>query len=236
MHKKIKKISVTAIVPVKGNSERVKKKNLRSFSNTNLFELKLNHLKKTKCFDDIIVSSEDKQILKKAKSKKFSTHIRDKYFSTSHVPMSEVYSNIASEVEGEYIAWINVTNPLCDAYVYEYAVKKFKSMNKKKFDCLLSAINIKQNFFFRNKPINFKRTPWPRSQDLEPLVTLPFAISIVKRTDLIKWGSLVGKKPNFLYLNPLIALDIDDNESFRIAEIIFQKKKFGLKKRDYFIK
>ena len=38
------------------------------------------------------------------------THLRDKYFSTSKVPMSEVYSYIASEIEGDYIAWINVTN------------------------------------------------------------------------------------------------------------------------------
>ncbi len=230
------KINITAIVPVKSKSDRVKKKNLRSFSNTNLFDLKLSHLKKTKCFNKIIISSEDDKILKIAKTRKFMTHKRDKYFSTSHVPMSEVYSNIASEVEGQYIAWINVTNPLCDHYVYEYAVKKFKSLDKKKFNCLLSAIKHKQNFFFQNKTVNFKRYPWPRSQDLEPLVTLPFAISIIKRTDLVKWGSLVGSKPYFFFLNPIIAMDIDDKESFKLAELIFDRKKLGLKKKDYFIK
>ena len=150
--------------------------------------------------------------------------------------MSEVYSNIASEVDGEYIAWINVTNPLCDNQVYEHAVKKFKALNKKKFNCLLSAVKHKQNFFFKNKTVNFKRYPWPRSQDLEPLVTLPFAISIIKRTNLVKWGSLVGSKPYFFYLNPLIAMDIDDKESFKIAEIIFEKNKFGFKKKDFFVK
>jgi|TARA_B110000114_G_scaffold121502_1_gene127306 N-acylneuraminate cytidylyltransferase len=229
-------MKITAIVPVKGNSQRVKKKNLRKFSNTSLYELKLDHLKKTNCFDKIIISSEDDYILEMAKNKKFLTHKRKKYYSTSHVPMSEVYSNIASEVEGDYIAWINVTNPLCDHHVYEHAIKKFKSLNKKKFDCLLSAITHKQNFFYRNKPVNFKRTPWPSSQNLEPLITLPFAISIVKRIDLIKWRSLVGKKPSFLYLNPIIALDIDNSDDFKLAEIIFKQNKFGLKKKDYFVK
>tara|TARA_B100000787_G_scaffold93287_1_gene68872 strand:- start:22996 stop:23685 length:690 start_codon:yes stop_codon:yes gene_type:complete len=229
-------MTITAIVPVKGNSQRVKKKNLRKFHNTSLYELKLNHLKKTNCFDKIVISSEEDHVLEIAKRYKFSTHKRKKYYSTSHVPMSEVYSNIASEVDGDHIAWVNVTNPLCDHNVYEYAVKKFKSLNKKKYDCLLSAISHKQNFFFRNKPVNFKRTPWPSSQNLEPLVTLPFAISIVNRNDLIKWKSLVGKKPSFLYLNPLIAIDIDDNIEFKIAEIIFKQNKFGLKKKDYFVK
>ena len=56
------------------------------------------------------------------------------YFSTSKVPMSEVYRNIASEIDGDYIAWINVTNPLCDAYIYQNAVKKFNKISKK-YDC-----------------------------------------------------------------------------------------------------
>ena len=34
------KIQITGIIPVKENSERVKKKNLRKFANTNLFALK----------------------------------------------------------------------------------------------------------------------------------------------------------------------------------------------------
>lgn len=227
--------NIIAIIPVKGNSQRVKKKNLRKFDNTSLFDLKLDQLKKTKCFKKIIVSSEDDNILNKAKKKKFLIHKRKKYFSTSKVSMSEVYSNIASEVEGEYIAWINVTNPLCDHFVYEKAVKIFSSMNQKKYDCLLSSVVHKQNFFYRNKPINFKRAPWPRSQDLEPLITLPFAISILKRERLINWGSLVGKKPYFFYLNPIIAIDIDDKETFKLAELIFKNKKLKIKKKDYFI-
>ena len=39
-------MKITAIVPVKGSSQRVKKKNLRKFSNTSLYELKLDHLHK----------------------------------------------------------------------------------------------------------------------------------------------------------------------------------------------
>ena len=63
-----KKIEVVGIVPVKAKSDRVKK-NLRKFGDTNLFELKLNQLKKTKNFKYIVVSSEDKRILDKAKKR-----------------------------------------------------------------------------------------------------------------------------------------------------------------------
>ena len=226
------KKNIVAIVPVKGNSVRVKKKNLTKFADSNLFQIKLKQLKKTSCFQKIIISSENKKILDYAKNNGFSTHLRDSYFSTSKVPMSEVYRYIASEVDGEYIAWINVTNPLCNEYIYQSAVKKFKKISNN-YDCFLSAVKNKQNYFYKNKPINFKRSPWPRSQDLEPLISLPFAISILKRKNMVKWGSCVGKKPFFYFLNPLVATDIDDQSSFKIAELLFKKKIFGLNKKKF---
>lgn len=226
------KKNIVAIVPVKGNSVRVKKKNLTKFADSNLFQIKLKQLKKTSCFQKIIISSENKKILDYAKNNGFSTHLRDSYFSTSKVPMSEVYRYIASEVDGEYIAWINATNPLCNEYIYQSAVKKFKKISNN-YDCFLSAVKNKQNYFYKNKPINFKRSPWPRSQDLKPLISLPFAISILKRKDMVKWGSCVGKKPFFYFLNPLVATDIDDQSSFKIAELLFKKKIFGLNKKKF---
>ena len=45
--------------------------------------------------------------------------------------MSDVYKNIASEINCENIAWINVTNPLVSSKEYDEAAKKFKSLNLK---------------------------------------------------------------------------------------------------------
>ena len=42
---------------------------------------------------------------------------------------------------------------------------------------------------------------------------------------MIKWGSCVGKKPYFFKTDPLIATDIDDKVSFKLAEILYKKKK-----------
>ena len=216
---------IVGIIPVKKYSERVKSKNLRKFSNTSLFELKLKQLSKTKEFDDFYISSESKSILKIAKSKGFKTHLRDPYYSTSSVPMSEVYKYIASNIKAEHVAWINVTNPLTDHKIYDQAAYIYKRKFNKKNDCLLSAIKNKENFFYKGKPINFKRTPWPRSQDLEPLVSLPFAISILKRSDLIKWRSCVGRNPKFFFMDPVTATDIDEMHNFKFAEFIYNLKK-----------
>ena len=85
-------------------------------------ELKLEQLSRTKNFSSIIVSSEDSKILKTAKEKGYETHHRDPKYSTSDVPMSDVYTYIASEISGDNIAWINVTNPLVEAEIYDNAI------------------------------------------------------------------------------------------------------------------
>ena len=218
------KIEVVGLIPVKANSERVKGKNLRKFHNTNLFELKLQQLKKTKKFDRIIVSSENEDILKTAEKNGFDIHFRDPYYSTNTVPMSEVYSYIASEIQADHIAWINVTNPLAGSKIYDRAIELYKRMNKK-YDCLLSACYIQENFFYKNKPVNFKPYPWPRSQDLKGLISLPFVISILKRKKLEQRGSLVGNKPFFYILNPIVAKDIDNQDDFDFCEYFFKKNK-----------
>ena len=143
-----KAIKIVGIIPVKGNSERIKRKNLRKFANTSLFELKLKQLKKTKKFDSFIVSSENKNILKLAEKNGYNTHLRDPYYSTNKVPMSEVYSYIASEVKADYVAWINVTNPLVEHIHYDRAIDLYRKKYKK-YDCLLSAKKIKRIFFLK---------------------------------------------------------------------------------------
>lgn len=224
----MKNIEVVGIIPVKANSERVKKKNLRKFADTNLFELKLKQLKKVKNFKYIVVSSEDKKILSIAKKRGFKTHLRDPYYSTSLVPMSEVYSYIGSAIKEKHVAWINVTNPLAESNIYDEAVSLYKK-NINNYDCLLSSIEVRENFFYKKKPLNFSRSPWPRSQDLEPLISLPFVINILRKDNLIKWGSCVGKKPYFFILDNIIAKDIDNPIDFEFCETIYKKKKNATK-------
>ena len=221
---KLQKIEIEGIIPVKSQSVRVKNKNLRKFGNTSLYELKLLQLSKTKQFKNFIVSSESKKILEIAEKFGFRSHFRDKYYSTSKVPMSEVYSHLGVQATTKYVAWINVTNPLVNGNIYDEAVLNFKK-NKDKYDCLLSAVENRENYFYKKKPINFNRSPWPRSQDLEPLISLPFVINILKKKDLINWGSCVGKNPYFFKIDPRIATDIDTQYDFDICEIMYNNRK-----------
>jgi len=218
------KNEIIALVPVKASSDRVKKKNTRPFNDTNLLELKLSQLRQVKGFSNVIVSSEEKRLTDVARSFGFGVHERDPKYSTSDVPMSDVYSYIASEIPGDYIAWVNVTNPLAEAEVYNEAVRQFHQLDHDRYDCLLSAYEVKENIFYKGKPVNFKPNPWPKSQDLEGVVALSFVINILRRTDMVKWGSCVGNKPYFYILDPVTSTDIDYQWDFDFCEMMYKNR------------
>jgi len=217
------KKEITALIAVKGSSERVKNKNRRPFHNTSLLDLKLSQLKEVKSFYKIIVSSEDKSILEAAQQRGVEVHVRDRKYSTSFVPMSEVFSYIASEVPGEHIAWVNVTNPLTESDIYEKAIEEYNNMEPV-FDCLVSVYEVKDYFFFKGKPINFQPNPWPRSQDLEGLCVMSNAINVIKRTDMVRLGSWIGSSPYFFYMDPVSSTDIDYQEDFDFCEMIYKRR------------
>jgi CMP-N-acetylneuraminic acid synthetase len=214
---------IIGLLPVKATSERVKAKNLRKFGKTSLFELKLSQLSKARGFDEIIVSSEEDKILSIAEANGFGIHERDPKYSTSDVPMSDVYSYIASEIKGENIAWINVTNPLSDSDTYTNAVATFKQMDAK-YDCLLSVTQVQDYLFHEERALNFRPNPWQKSQDLSGVCEMTFVINILKRQDMVKWGSCVGCAPFFYYLSKIDSWDIDFEEDFEFCEMIHNKR------------
>ena len=214
---------VVGLVPVKANSERVKAKNLRPFGQTSLFELKLDQLSQVKIFEDIVVSSEDDGVLARASAKGFTTHKRDPALSTSNVPMSKVYSAIANEIGGEHIAWVNVTNPLATEDLYTDAIRIYDSLGDE-FDCLLSVFELKEYVFYQNEPLNFSRAPWARSQDLQGMLAMSFAINILRRNDMVEWGSTVGNRPYLYICDRINSLDVDYQVDFDFCEHIYNQR------------
>jgi len=190
-----------------------------------LLELKINQLLNVPYFDEIVVSSEDKEILNIAKKMNVGCHERNPKYSTSDVSMSKVYSYLASELDADTIVWVPVTNPLVNSDRYITAMKIYNSNKfENRFDCLLSVCEVKDYLFYNNKPINFTINPWQKSQDLKGLYALTFAICILKKHRMEEWGSLVGNNPYFFVMGSIESTDIDFQEDFDFCEMICKKK------------
>jgi CMP-N-acetylneuraminic acid synthetase len=216
---------ITALIAVKANSDRVKNKNIRPFADSNLLEIKLAQIQPLDIFDEVIVSSESDVVLSMCEPYNVTTHKRDSFYSTSEVPMSDVYEYLAKFVRTEYIAWIPVTNPLVDGQIYKDAVTAFKSMDHKVHDSLLSVNIVQEYLYYNDKRLNFTLEPWQRSQDLVGTCAINFAINILSKENMIDLRSTVGKNPYFFNIDKSVAIDIDYNEDFILAEILYKLKR-----------
>jgi len=213
---------ITAIIPVKTQSERLQAKNLRYFIDCSLYEHKLRQLKKVP-FDRIVVSSESKQVLEMANSYGYQGHYRNPKYSTPDVPMSDVYKYIASEVIGKDIAWINVNNPLVTGDMYTKAMITWINVCHR-YDSLLSAYNIQKYIWRGGKPLNFTPYPHPKSQDLEGTYAQSFAINIRRRKDLIKEGTFASKRPFFYLLDKYVSTKIDYKQDLAFCKMLWKEK------------
>ena len=76
---------LTAIIPVREGSERVKNKNIKPFAGKTLLEIKIESLKRVDGLDDIVVSSDSRLMLDMAKKLGVKTHHRDDYYASCKV-------------------------------------------------------------------------------------------------------------------------------------------------------
>ena len=173
-------MSIKALVAVRSGSQRVQNKNLRSFANSSLLEVKLQQLKRIDLLDGIIVNSNDEKMLEIAKQYGCETVLRDAYYASNTVSMSDVYKNMAENCECDDIAYINVTNPLLKDITICKAIECYYE-NKGIYDSLNSAHLIKEFLFKDNLPINYDLRHQPRSQDLPDIAALNFAINILSK-------------------------------------------------------
>ena len=217
-------MKMKALVAVRAGSQRVQNKNIRPFAGSSLLEIKLEQLKRVGIFDGIVVNSDDDHMLQIAHNMGCETVKRDAEYASSSVSMSEVYKNMAENIDTDHIAYINVTNPLLQDESIIKAVETYKN-NIDKYDSLNSAHLIKEFLFKDNKPINYDLKNQPRSQDLPDIAALNFAISIISRQAMIDCKNVVGNKPNIYIIDEVEATDIDNQIDFDFAEFMYMNMK-----------
>ena len=69
---------------------------------------------------------------------------------------------------------------------------------------------------------NTSDIPWPRTQDLEPLYEINHAMFIAKREVYVEQKNRIGQKPLLHVMDEMHSFDIDWEEDFTIAEIMYK--------------
>lgn len=213
---------LVAIIPVRAGSQRVKNKNIKKFFNTSLLEIKINLLKKIKDIDEIIVSSNSLKMLKLAKKLKVKTHIREKYFASSKATNSEFFKNLAEIIDSDYVLYSPVTSPLISIKTIQKCINFLKK--NKKYKSVSTVKLLKHHMWLNNKPLNYKISSSPSSQNLPDIMAISYGCSIIRKEDMIKFRNVVTDNNKFIVIDEIEATDIDTELDFKIAEYLYARK------------
>ena len=221
---------IAFFLPTRKGSERVKSKNTRPFAGIEggLVENKIKQLLATKHIDEILFSSNDEMCIaiaeKYASDSRLRIIPRPNELCLSTTNLQDLICYVPTITNADHILWGHVTTPLVEAKVYDTAIEQYLSKITKGYDSLVSVKELK-NFLLNQEGKLVSNTtdiPWPRTQDLEPLYEINHAIFLAKRSVYTEQKNRIGQKPLLYIMDEIHSKDIDWEEDFKIAEIMYK--------------
>lgn len=205
-------MSITAVIPVREGSRRLKNKNVAPFAGTNLLLNKINQLKQVPEIDHIVVSSDSDMMLTMAKTQGVQIHKRaPEYCDETSKTFGEVVAHICQSISGEHVLWATCTAPLVFPKQYSEAIKLYHQALKDGYDSLVSMEPFKRYVWDETGPVNYelglRHVP---SQQLPPLYFVTDGILLAPREKMIAWNYFHGHHPYRYLLDKRTSIDIDD--------------------------
>lgn len=215
---------VIALVPIKDHSERVVKKNFREFSGKPLYHHILETLQKTYAIDEILINTDSKTVKEEAPSMFSKVRIieRPKELIGDFVSVNKLIEYDMNNSDGDIYIQTHATNPLLKAETIAKALKKFVEDDEEgKADSLFTVNRFQSRFYDKEgKPVNHNPNELLRTQDLPPLFEENSCIYIFTKISFAKKGTRIGEKPDYYETPKVESIDIDDEFTFKLAEIL----------------
>ena len=220
-------MKVIALLPMKGHSERVPNKNIRLFAGRPLYH-RVAKVLDSSPFVEAIVINTDSEIIAEDATKffpKVKIIERPMALRGDLVPMNDIIAHDLSVCQGEHFLQTHSTNPLLTQETLEQAIQEyFNSLEA--YDSLFSVTKIQSRLYWvSGEPVNHNPHELLRTQDLPPLFEENSNLYLFSKASFAAAGNKrIGRKPKMFTMNKLEAIDIDEEEDFRLAEALFRMR------------
>jgi len=221
-----------AIIPARGGSKRIPRKNIKPFLGKPIIEYSIQAARACKCFDEIMVSTDDKEIAEITISAGAQVpFFRSTKASSDTAGTAEVLIEVLYEYEKrgmyfEYLCCIYPTAPFITAQRLSYAKSLLMENN---VDCILPVTKfsypIQRGLIIEN---GYARMLWPenyskRSQDLQDVYHDCGQFYFLNTQSLIKQKSLFPEKTMTIIVPETEVQDIDNESDWKIAELKYSR-------------
>lgn len=217
--------TISAVIPVKGNSTRLPNKNILPFGDSNLLEHKIEQLKKVKGLHEIIVSSDSDKMLAIGDKCGVKAIKRPVQYANESVPFGMFLEYLCEVITGDHLLYACVTSPCVEPYLYEKAIKVYLEKLKEGYDSLITVSPFQTYLLDNDGPYNFKMgLAHKNSEQLPMMYRFTNGIDLAPVEKVKEWHYNFGPNYYQLVINKREAVDIDDIYDYEMAKALYDMK------------
>lgn len=220
---------ITALVPMKGHSERVPNKNMRDFGGSPLYHAIMATLDNSKYVEKVIINTDSEVIAEDAVKywKKVQINWRPEELRGDFVSMNDVINYDVDHESGcDIFLQTHSTNPLLQTDTIDAAITHYFQHVSENCDSVFGVTKFQSRFYWADgRAINHNPAELIRTQDLPPIFEENSNFYIFSRESFKAAGNKrIGLHPAMFAVNKLEAIDIDDPDDFALALALYNKK------------
>lgn len=220
-----------AIIPARGGSKRIPRKNLRPFAGMKMIEWPIRSLLETELFDSVFVSTEDSEIAEVAEHCGAAVLHRSEALADDLTPSTAVLQDALLQLpEEEGNIWVYMVYPTTPAD--REIISDFVHFTESKaagFTVSVSRIATPMQRALRmNRETGLSlvrpRYAQTRTQDLEPLYLDAGKLYGGRKLDWLRTDSPLLDCPRGFELPDWLSVDMDTIEDWELAEYKFNRR------------
>jgi CMP-N-acetylneuraminic acid synthetase len=218
---------ITALLPMKANSERIPNKNFKSISGKPLFAWMLQVLCDLDFVDRVIINTD-------ANSDAFNGYLgnakivlrkRSPDLCGDMVSMNKIIEDDILSDKNNIFLMTHTTNPLISKETFKKAIERFTHRDKSLFDSLYSTTKFQGRFYYEGSvAINHNPDELLRTQDLPPVFLENSCLYLFEKDTFLQTKTRIGKKPILFVTPQLESVDIDTEDDWLIASLLLSQK------------
>ena len=214
--------TITAIVPMRHSSERVKGKNYRSFNGKPLFHWVTEMLLKCPSITQVVIDTDSPTIMEYAQQHFPTVRLleRPEHLRDGNIPMNDVLLNIIRQVPSDFYLQTHSTNPVLQTNTVQTAIEFFLK-NYPIYDSLFTVTRLQTRLWDGlARAVNHNPNILLRTQDLPPIYEENSCMYLFTKQILQDRHNRIGNRPYLYEIPKQEALDIDEEIDFTIAELV----------------
>lgn len=219
---------VTALVPMRHSSERVPGKNYRPLGGQPLYHHVVEALLAVPSVAEVIIDTDSDFIREDAAANLPGVRcvLRPEHLRDGHTPMNTVLANTLSHCTTEDVLQTHSTNPFVRPETFEGAIREY--FETEDCDSVFGVTRIQGRLWTQDlRPVNHDPAVLARTQDLDPIYLENSCFYIFGKAAFAATGNRLGTAPRAVEVDPMEAVDIDEEIDFLLAEAIEASQLLG---------